>query len=703
MKLQYKAAGLMILIGVTISLFFTVFYTTQNRQIVLLNKLQNIKNVSLEIAEHMDSHLISNVAIANTLSSVPIIQDTLLKSNAEFNSLSETERKLQIDARNRQWMETKDTNDSFIQNHLSNPVAEFLKKQQIILPGMYGEIFLTNRYGVMIASTGRLTTLAHAHKYWWQASYFDGKGRVFFDDRGFDDSVKGYVLGVVVPVIYGNEIVGILKCNINIMGPLTNIIQEHELLNLGKVRVVRTKGLIVSEKGKTPLSNRLNKTIIQQILTRKVGAKLIEENERKKLIAFSPIGHTMGSEKFGFGGSYESADHIKGNKGEGWHIVISMDEEIAIKGADETTRLIIIIGIIFTVVTSFIALLLGKWIAKPLVKLADTTQKIGEGHLDTRISSVTKDEIGTLAKAFNNMAENLENTLTSRDKLAKEIELRKKAEETIKRVNEELECKVEERTKDYKIAKEEAEQANRLKSEFLANMSHELNTPMHGILSFAEFGIEKSDKISEEKKLHYFKKIRLSGKRLKNLLDNLFDLSRLETEKGIYKMESVNIWRMAKETVAGMETIWKGKNLKVRFDNPSVSINVLCDKTKIDQVFRNLLSNAIKFTPKEKHVTISLTSGELTFGHKLTDKEMISATIVSVKDEGIGIPENELDSIFDKFIQSSKTKTGAGGTGLGLAICKEIINAHNGKIWAENNPEGGATFSFMLPYEQEMK
>jgi len=73
-----------------------------------------------------------------------------------------------------------------------------------------------------------------------------------------------------------------------------------------------------------------------------------------------------------------------------------------------------------------------------------------------------------------------------------------------------------------------------------------------------------------------------------------------------------------------------------------------------------------------------------------------------VKDEGLGIPADEQEFIFDKFIQSSKTKTGAGGTGLGLSICKEIVEDHDGKIWAENNPDGGATFSFMLPYKQEV-
>ena len=99
----------------------------------------------------------------------------------------------------------------------------------------------------------------------------------------------------------------------------------------------------------------------------------------------------------------------------------------------------------------------------------------------------------------------------------------------------------------------------------------------------------------------------------------------------------------------------------------------------------NLLSNAIKFSPENTVITVSIFQNE-------------SAEIVfRVQDEGIGIPESELEDIFDAFIQSSKTDTGAGGTGLGLAISKKIIEAHNGKIWAENNNDHGATVSFTLP------
>ena len=126
------------------------------------------------------------------------------------------------------------------------------------------------------------------------------------------------------------------------------------------------------------------------------------------------------------------------------------------------------------------------------------------------------------------------------------------------------------------------------------------------------------------------------------------------------------------------------KNISIRHDKCDIECNINVDPEKIQQVLLNLLSNAIKFTPENGTVDIAV--------HK--KDESVS---VSVRDSGIGIFENELETIFEKFIQSSKTKTGAGGTGLGLAICREITNAHNGYIWAENNTAEGATFIFELP------
>lgn len=428
--LQYKTTALMIFIGVLTLLLLTLFYVNHNRQVVIHKELENIRNISAEIALHMDSHLKANAALASTLASAFIIRDALRKSNAEYSSLSKIKRKDKIDALNRQWKESKDIKNFFIQKHLTNPAAKYLKLQQIIIPELYGEIFLTNRYGAMIASTGKLTTLAHDHKYWWKAGYHNGEGRVFFDDRGFDTSVDGYVIGVVVPIKDSNEIIGILKCNINIKGPMTNIIDEYLSLHPGNIRIVRTKGLIVIEKGKIPLSSRVPENLVKYLQTKKMGDILIEEKGKKEFVAFSPISITMGSEKFGFGGNYESIDHIKGNEGEGWHIVITLDEEIVLKEVYKTIRLLIMMGIVFTIMTSGLALFLGKWITKPLIILTDSARKIGQGNLDIRVSTTMKDEIGILALEFNRMTENLEKTLISRDKLVREVESRKKAEET---------------------------------------------------------------------------------------------------------------------------------------------------------------------------------------------------------------------------------------------------------------------------------
>ena len=185
MKIQYKAAAIMTLFGVVLVVILSLGYNLQSHRIVIDNELKNLRVVSEEVAFHVQSHLEEKTTIGLTLASAPLIKDGLLKSNSEFTALSDDKQKQEIDSRNQRWMETEDINDLFIQSHMTNPIAEYLKSQQIIMPKMYGEIFLTNRYGVMIATTGKLTTLAHAHKYWWVACYNDGQGRIFLDDRGF--------------------------------------------------------------------------------------------------------------------------------------------------------------------------------------------------------------------------------------------------------------------------------------------------------------------------------------------------------------------------------------------------------------------------------------------------------------------------------------------------------------------------------------
>jgi len=207
---------------------------------------------------------------------------------------------------------------------------------------------------------------------------------------------------------------------------------------------------------------------------------------------------------------------------------------------------------------------------------------------------------------------------------------------------------------------------------------------------------------TKDRTLECFEKVTFAGNRMMILLNNLLDLSKLEAGKKEYNYQENDFLEIVNEEVSKIIPQLETKGISVVIDKPNVITTCICDSDVIAQVIQNLLSNSIKFSEDSKKIKISFDSKHLPPGKILTDNSIIPALLVSVRDEGFGIPADELESIFDKFIQSSKTNTGAGGTGLGLSICREIIEGHHGKIWAENNPEGGATFNVMLPYEQEV-
>ncbi len=244
-------------------------------------------------------------------------------------------------------------------------------------------------------------------------------------------------------------------------------------------------------------------------------------------------------------------------------------------------------------------------------------------------------------------------------------------------------------------AKTAADNANQAKSEFLANISHELRNPMHQILSYSKYGIKKITTAPLDKLLHYFNQIYKSGSRLTLLLNDLLDLSRLEAGSLSYQMSKHDLVRIVENAMDDVRELSRERGIELIFNTAGKRMLVVCDKLRIGQVVTNLLSNSLKFTSDSGNVVIDLASGEF---QPVADGDGTNPGLkLSVTDTGVGIPEDELEAVFSRFVQSSKTKTGAGGTGLGLAICRQIIEGHQGKIWAENNPEGGAIFTFLIP------
>jgi len=241
------------------------------------------------------------------------------------------------------------------------------------------------------------------------------------------------------------------------------------------------------------------------------------------------------------------------------------------------------------------------------------------------------------------------------------------------------------------LEKEAAELANKSKSEFLANMSHELRTPMHGILSFARFGIKNIAKGDIEQLARYFDRINLSGERLLVLLNDLLDLSKLESGKMELDLRPNDLKKTLEKCLLELESKVQEQQLEMKINCETDDLTAIFDETRIGQVITNLLSNAIKFSPEGKSIFI-------TMARKLKGSEPY--LYFRIQDQGIGIPEDELFLVFDKFAQSSKTKSNAGGTGLGLAICKEIMDVQYGEIWAESIQDEGAVFQFNLPVSQ---
>lgn len=269
--------------------------------------------------------------------------------------------------------------------------------------------------------------------------------------------------------------------------------------------------------------------------------------------------------------------------------------------------------------------------------------------------------------------------------IMRDVTERKRAELQLIAYRDHLQEMVDEQTRDLKDARDGALVAERAMSVFLANMSHELRTPLHGVLSYARFGIEKTGRAAPEKIRGYFAEIRDSGERLLELLNDLLDLSKLRAGKMTYDYATVEADRIIASVVHEFSALVEQREIEICVAGVEPCVRVHADSGRLAQVIRNLLSNAIKFSAPGGKVRISL----------MRHAESVE---IRVQDEGVGIPEAELDYIFDPFTQSSNTNTNAGGTGLGLPICKEIIEAgHGGRIWARNIETGGAQFLVVLP------
>ncbi|PID03428.1 histidine kinase [Sporosarcina sp. P2] len=229
-------------------------------------------------------------------------------------------------------------------------------------------------------------------------------------------------------------------------------------------------------------------------------------------------------------------------------------------------------------------------------------------------------------------------------------------------------------------------EVNKMKTELVSTVSHELRTPLSSILGFSELLLNKD--MDEQRKKRYLETIHSEANRLTALINDFLDLQRMESGRQSYTMEDLSVGKVAEKAVDYLRIQSPHHTLKMQ--DLTYSSIVRGDYDRILQVFMNLIGNAIKFSPDGGNVNISLLNQQ-------------DAVIVSIADEGIGIPSDTIEHLFEKFYRFDNSYSRKiGGTGLGLSICREIIQDHNGQIWVHSEENEGTTIFFSLPLKQQL-
>jgi signal transduction histidine kinase len=313
------------------------------------------------------------------------------------------------------------------------------------------------------------------------------------------------------------------------------------------------------------------------------------------------------------------------------------DSEIQ-KGVLLLARRILNVAVFALLAGILLANIIGFYLNKPIKLLAKAADEIGKGDLDSRITLNRNDEFGKLFASFNQMGKRL-----------KELD--------------------------------------ELKDGFVSSVSHELRSPLTAIEGYCDYLLDGlSRNMSQEKREKSLRIIKDATLRLSNFINNILDLAKIKAGKFELKKNPANIVEIIDEIVLLFHSLAENqkKKLNIKITDYLPVVNV--DSERIKQVLTNLIGNALKFTSENNEITVGAGMASADF------------VVVWVQDTGIGIPEADLNRVFDKFYQVKENEMQKPkGTGLGLSIAAEIVNLHGGEIWVESAQGEGATFNFTLP------
>lgn len=334
---------------------------------------------------------------------------------------------------------------------------------------------------------------------------------------------------------------------------------------------------------------------------------------------------------------------ISGDSGK--YIVYIIDNKNTVRDLSSALFVIIIEAMLIGLaISSLLSLLLAKAIVTPLQNLTSAAERVAAGDFSQKPVSDSQDEIGVLTRTFDGMAGQLEDTL---DHLRKSEQMRR---------------------------------------EFVANVSHELRTPITSIRSYAETLLENED-MPKETKTDFLGVIVKESDRMTNIVQDLLTLSRFDAGSIEFDFDQFSIEEAVSDVFYAMQLEARKHKHRFSLEFKNTLPNIVGDRARIEQVIINLVSNSIKYTPD---------GGKISVIAGIKDDNVW----ITVRDNGIGIPEEDIPKVFDRFYRVDKARSReSGGTGLGLSIAMEIVSRHGGKIALESKPGKGTVTTVTLPIE----
>ncbi len=541
------------------------------------------------------------------------------------------------------WMDARKDDlriiSAIAQNSEKEKFREYLSSFQNEHEGVYQEFFIIDMDGNIIFSTLNNPSDAVKEPFLKEAL----EGRFFISDVSLSNTTNLPEVIITNPIRKNDTITGIMGARVSIEN-LYMLIEGIDIGRSGEIFLVNNKGELIFHKDRFRIlhENINNNFAVKEVIYEKNGVGDYINYKGDKVL-----------------GSYYWLPLYR------WGLVVEQNRDEAYADVLDLGKKTAAISLFAVFCVVLVAIVVSKRLTEPIKSLKNGAQDIVKGDFKP-ISVPSKNEIGELTEIFNQTAEEL-------------LEIRTKLETKIELANKDL----GEKNKELIRANEELKKLDNLKSDFLSLVSHELKTPLSAIRTSAEF-LESEVMIEPDIRKEMLDNVISNVDRLTRLINDILDLSKIEAGKMEFHHEKVNVEEIAKAAIENIRYLALKNNIAVSMEIPENLSPVLADRDKIIIVLNNLLSNALKFTHKGGRVLLSA-------------KEEKNYIRIIVEDTGIGIDEDKVAKIFDKFYQtdsSSRRKTG--GSGLGLTISSGIIKAHGSEICVESESQKGSIFYFRL-------